>query len=83
VFSGFPIEQSTFTTDADTMAVFGRALFKPVDGWTLTPGLRAENTAKDFTRVETIPASSVLNRDDDWSAFLPSLSAQPRGDPPD
>jgi iron complex outermembrane receptor protein len=80
VFSGFPIEQSTFTTDADTMAVFGRALFKPVDGWTLAPGLRAENTAKDFTRVETIPTSSVLNRDEDWSAFLPSLAATRRID---
>jgi iron complex outermembrane recepter protein len=79
-FSGFPIEQSRFTTDADMMAVFGRALFKPVDGWTLTPGLRAETTSKDFTRVETIPSSAVLNRDDDWSAFLPSLAASRRID---
>lgn len=80
VFSGFPIEKSAATTDADTLAVFGRAQFKPVESWTLTPGLRAETTAKDFTRIETIPSSTVLKRDDDWSAFLPSLAASRRID---
>lgn len=75
VFSGFPIEQSSFTTDADNLALFGRADVAVADGWTLTPGLRAERTAKDFTRVETIPASTTIQRDDDWSAFLPSLAA--------
>lgn len=79
-FSGFPIERSTFTTDADTMAVFGRGLFNPIDGWTITPGLRAENTAKDFVRIETIPGSARLNRDDDWSALLPSIGATRRID---
>ncbi|AOS43039.1 ferrichrome outer membrane transporter [Lacunisphaera limnophila] len=75
VFSGFPIEQSRYTTDADTFALFGRANFTPAPGWTLTPGLRAEQTDKDFTRIETIPGSAVIRRDDDWSAFLPSLAA--------
>ena len=75
VFSGFPIEQSAFTTDADTLALFGRASFAPAPGWFITPGLRVERTAKDFERIETIPASTVLRRDDDWSAFLPSISA--------
>lgn len=80
VFSGFPIEQSTYTIDADHLALFGRGHFALAPGWTLTPGLRAEQTAKDFTRVETIPASSVIRRDNDWSAFLPSLAATRRID---
>jgi len=75
VFSGFPIEQSAFTTDADLLALYGRASFTPAPGWFITPGLRVERTAKDFERIETIPASTVLRRDDDWSAFLPSISA--------
>lgn len=80
VFSGFPIEQSRYTTDADTIALFGRAEFAPADDWTLTPGLRAERTAKDFERIETIPAATVIRRDNDWSALLPSLSAKRRID---
>ncbi|MFZ5496804.1 MAG: TonB-dependent receptor [Verrucomicrobiota bacterium] len=76
VFGGWPIEQSAYTTDADTLAVFGRASFTPAAGWTLTPGLRAERAAREFARVETIPGISPLIRgDNDWSALLPSLSA--------
>jgi iron complex outermembrane recepter protein len=74
-FSGFPIEQSSFTTDADLIALFGRATFKPTPDWFITPGLRVERTAKDFTRTETIPSSATLQRDNDWSAFLPSIAA--------
>lgn len=75
VFSGFPIEQSSFTTDADTLALFGRGSFALADGWTLTPGLRAERAEKDFERIETIPGSSTIRRSKDWSALLPSLAA--------
>jgi iron complex outermembrane receptor protein len=75
VFSGFPIEQSAFTTDADTLALFGRASFTPAPGWLITPGLRVERTDKDFERIETIPSSTRLTRSNDWSAFLPSISA--------
>lgn len=75
IFSGFPIEQSAFTTDADTLAIFGRGSFTLADNWTLAPGLRAERAEKDFERIETIPGSSTLRRSKDWSAFLPSLSA--------
>lgn len=75
VFSGFPIERSSFQTDADSLAVFGRAIFHPAAEWTLAPGLRVERTAKTFTRRETIPANAVLNRNDAWSALLPSVSA--------
>jgi iron complex outermembrane receptor protein len=75
VFSGFPVEQSAFTTDAELMALFGRATFVPAPDWFVTPGLRVERTTKEFERVETIPSSTVLRRDNDWSAFLPSLAA--------
>jgi iron complex outermembrane receptor protein len=75
VFSGFPVEQSAFATDAELVALFGRATFVPATDWFITPGLRVERTAKEFERVETIPASTVLRRDNDWSAFLPSLAA--------
>ena len=74
-FSGFPIERSAFTTDADLVALFGRATFKPTPDWFITPGLRVERTAKDFERRETIPVNRTLQRDHDWSAFLPSIAA--------
>jgi outer membrane receptor protein involved in Fe transport len=75
VFSGFPIEQSAFTTDADTLALFGRGNLSAGQGWTLQPGLRLERAAKEFERRETIPASTLIRREDDWSAFLPSVTA--------
>jgi iron complex outermembrane receptor protein len=80
VFSGFPIEQSRFTSKAETMALFGRAPLAIAEGWTLTPGLRGERAAKKFTRVETIPGSTVITRNNDWSALLPSLAATRRID---
>lgn len=80
VFSGFPVEQSGFVTDAHTVALFGRANFIPADGWVLTPGLRAEYAAKEFTRTETIPSSQVYDRSNEWWAFLPSLTATRRFD---
>jgi len=80
IFSGFPVEQSAFTTDADTFALFGRANFTPADGWVLTPGVRVEYVAKDFTRTETIPVSRVYDRSNEWWAFLPSVTATRRFD---
>jgi len=79
-FSGFPIERSNFTTDADMFALFGRASFTPAPDWFITPGLRVERTAKDFVRKETIPVNRMLERANDWSAFLPSISAGRRID---
>lgn len=81
VFSGFPVELSGFTTDADKVALFGRANFTPHEGWVLTPGVRVEYVGKDFIRTETIPTSQVYNRSNDWWAFLPSLTATRRFDP--
>ncbi len=73
-FSGFPVERSSYAIDGQSLALFGRTTFETAPGWTVTPGLRVERTAKDFIRTETIPGSSIIQRDDDWSAFLPSLS---------
>jgi iron complex outermembrane receptor protein len=75
VFGGFPIEGSAFTTNSDHLALFGRGNVALGHGWTLVPGLRAERTAKEFERRETIPATALIRRDDDWSAFLPSVAA--------
>ena len=80
VFSGFPVELSGFKNDTDTVALFGRANFVPANGWVLTPGLRVEYAAKDFTRTETIPTSQVYDRSNEWWGFLPSLTATRRFD---
>jgi iron complex outermembrane recepter protein len=74
-FSGFTIEDSSFRQDSDTFALFGQAKLNPTADWVITPGLRLEHTAKDFTRVEVVPGSSVINRSDNWNAVLPSVSA--------
>lgn len=81
IFSGFPVERSGFTTDVDAMAIYGRAHLSLAEGWVLTPGIRAELTSKEFQRVETIPGSQVYNRDNDWWAFVPSLTLTRRFDP--
>jgi iron complex outermembrane receptor protein len=73
IFNGFPVEGSAFTTDADLLALSGRATFTPAPGWSITPGLRVEHTAKEFERIETIPSSTVMRRDDAWPALLPSI----------
>jgi len=80
VFSGFPVEKSSFVIDADTLAVYGRANLTLAPGWILSPGVRAERTAKDFTRTETIPGNQTFDRDNSWAAFLPSLSLTRRFD---
>ena len=80
VFGGFPVELSGFETAADTAALFGRANFAPADGWVLTPGLRIEYVAKDFTRTEIIPTAQIYDRSNEWWAFLPSLTATRRFD---
>ena len=72
-FSGFTIEDSNFVIDSDSVALFGQTTFKPSPGWLITPGLRLEHDAKDFTRVERVPADSLIEQDDSWTAFLPSV----------
>ncbi len=80
IFGGFPVEKSGFTTDADMIALFGKADFNPAAGWIVTPGLRVERSSKDFTRTETVPGNQVYSRSNDWSAFLPSLAVTRRFD---
>ena len=74
-FSGFTIEDSSFQLASDTFAFFGQGNFKPATDWLLTPGLRLEYSAKDFTRTEIVPSAVVHRQNDRWSAILPSLSA--------
>ena len=74
-FAGFPYENSSFTLDGDTLAAFGQANFRPAAGWLITPGVRLEHDAKDFTRTEVVPAHALIRRDDAWTAFLPSVAA--------
>ncbi len=74
-FSGFTVENSNFHQTGDTYALFGQFNFKPAPEWVITPGLRFQYDSKDFTRNEIVPATATLNRNDHWSAFLPSLSA--------
>jgi outer membrane receptor protein involved in Fe transport len=74
-FSGFPIENSNFRQNGDSFALFGQANFTPAEKWLITPGLRFQYDSKDFVRNEIVPSNAVLNRDDHWNAFLPSISA--------
>jgi outer membrane receptor protein involved in Fe transport len=72
-FSGFPFENSRFDLGSDSYALFGQASLKPSPDWLITPGLRLEQSHKDFTRTEVVPSSIVLHRNDTWNALLPSL----------
>ncbi len=74
-FSGFPIEDSSFTLSSDSFAVFGQANLKPSANWRLTPGLRFEHAGRDFVRTETVPGNAVNRQQNHWNAFLPSLAA--------
>jgi len=81
VFSGFPIERSAYDIHSQSAVWFGRRTFKTANAWLVTSGLRVEHTAKDFTRIETIPGSSTIRRNNDWSAVLPTLEASRELDP--
>lgn len=74
-FSGFTVEDSSFRQSGDTFALFGQANFNPSADWLITPGLRFQYDSKDFVRNEFVPSNAVLNRDDSWTALIPSISA--------
>ena len=74
-FSGFTVEDSSFQQRGDMFALFGQAHFNPSADWLITPGLRFQYDSKDFVRNEFVPSNAVLNRDDSWTAVLPSISA--------
>ena len=79
-FSGFPIEDSSFTLGSESLAVFSQGRFPTGAGWFIAPGLRLEHDAKDFTRAEFIPGQSLHRQKNSWDALLPSLSATRRFD---
>ncbi|MCZ6853992.1 MAG: TonB-dependent receptor, partial [Gammaproteobacteria bacterium] len=47
-FVGLPMSQSVFSTEIDSIAVFGEASFNFTDNWTGTLGLRYTDDSKDF-----------------------------------
>jgi iron complex outermembrane receptor protein len=73
-FSGFTVEDSRFQLDSTTIALFGQAKLKTTGAWLITPGLRIEQTEKDFVRTEVVPAHTVNQQSDRWAAVLPSLA---------
>lgn len=75
VFRGFPIERSAFDVRGDTLALFARHRIDAAGGWQIIPGLRWEQTDKEFVRRETVPVARTLRRDGAWRQFLPSLLA--------
>lgn len=74
-FNGFTVENSNFQQTGDTFALFGQATFTPSANWVITPGLRFQYDDKSFVRNEIVPSNAVLNRNDHWTALLPSVSA--------
>lgn len=74
-FSGFTIEDSSFRLKGDTLALFGQADFNPSADWAITPGLRLQYDRKGFVRNELVPSIARFDRDDSWTALLPSISA--------
>ncbi|MSU23803.1 MAG: TonB-dependent receptor [Opitutus sp.] len=74
-FGVVPIEVSSYTLNARTVALFGEATFAPAAGWHLTAGLRAEETKKDFDRSQRVPGPGRITAGKTFDAFLPKLSA--------
>ena len=71
-FSGFTIEDSDFKLSSDSFALFGQANLKPADGWLVTPGLRLEHDAKDFTTWKGCPQTRSSNRTTAGTPYCPA-----------
>jgi outer membrane receptor protein involved in Fe transport len=80
----FPIEGSSFAEAERTAAVFGEATAEPLEGLSLTAGLRAEAGAKDFDRLEQVPVPGLaFDGSDRYGVLLPKLGADWRVGPND
>lgn len=73
-FGVVPIEVSSYTLNARTIALFGEATLAPTAGWHLIAGLRAEQTKKDFDRSQRVPSVGRFTAEKSFDAFLPKLS---------
>ncbi len=70
-----PIEASSFTQDARTIAVFGDALALGSEYSRITVGLRAEQVHKDFARAEQVPGNAQYAAERTFKALLPRVTA--------
>jgi outer membrane receptor protein involved in Fe transport len=68
-----PYEHSNFETEHRSLAAFGEATIGLGAGLELKPGVRAEVTRKEMSRVERIPAQDSYTRERNSSALLPKL----------
>ena len=69
-----PVEVSRFTLDGRTAAVFGEVTVPPQIGWSVTAGLRLEETKKEFDRGQTVPGPGRFTAEKTFQAVLPKLS---------
>ena len=73
-FSGTTFEESAYEIDSRALAIFGQVSRALTDQVTLTAGLRAEGTRRDFDRQEVIPNPNAYSARHRSSALLPHLS---------
>lgn len=73
-FGVVPVEVSNSRFKARTAALFGQAVFVPAAGWHVTTGLRAEETAKDFDRGQSVPGPGHFTDSKTFDALLPKLA---------
>lgn len=64
---------SSFDDTKDNLGIFSEASYKLTDQWTLTGGLRFERDQVQRIGTSTL-ATSALNYDETFTAFLPKLS---------
>ena len=78
---GFPpvsrlVEASSFVLNSRSTALFAEATVPPNIGWTVTAGLRLEETKKDFERSQRAPAPpGRLTMQHSFGAVLPKVAA--------
>lgn len=70
-----PIEVSAFTLDSRTKALFAAITIPPNIGWSITAGVRLEETERDFTRSQSVPSPARFTAQRTFRSFEPKLSA--------
>lgn len=71
----FPIEGSSFTLRARSLAAFGETTVSAGQNWQLMFAARLEQIDKDFARGETVPVSGSFAATNAVSAVLPKATA--------
>ncbi|HUR58760.1 MAG TPA: TonB-dependent receptor [Opitutaceae bacterium] len=71
----FQIEASKFHLNSRTSALFAEATVPPNIGWTVTAGLRVEETRRDFSRNVRVLLPGRFAAQKSLGAVLPKLSA--------